>query len=313
MRVAGIDCGTNSIRLLIADVTENESGAPALTDVLRTMRIVRLGQGVDATGAFAPEALERTFAASREYKALCDEHNVEAMRFVATSAARDVSNRDLFISKITEILGVQTEIISGDEEALLSFTGAASVRRSEHERVLVIDLGGGSTEFVVGDANGLIAAKSLDMGCVRVTERFHLDGLRSPASYKFIDQTLVSLEDAVDVSAIDAVIMVAGTFTTLTAQALGLKEYESQKIHGAQLSFAQMRQATASMLSYSREERLALGFMHPGRVDVIQAGAVIVERILNYLEQANQGRSIALIASEHDILDGIAATAALRD
>ncbi|MGO4296470.1 Ppx/GppA phosphatase family protein [Glutamicibacter sp. MCAF14] len=307
MRVAGIDCGTNSIRLLIADVDAEGQ----LVDVLRTMRIVRLGQGVDATGAFAPEALERTFAATREYKKLCDEHQVQAIRFAATSAARDASNRELFSAQITKILGVAPEVISGEEEASLSFTGAASVRAGQSGKSLVIDLGGGSTEFVLGDETGPLAAKSLDMGCVRVTERFHQAGLRSDAALDFMDSTLETLTGAVDVSQVDAVIMVAGTFTTLTAQALGLKAYESEKIHGAQLSFAQMRQATDSMLSYTREERASLGFMHPGRVDVIQAGAAIVQRILYYLEKTSANREMLLIASEHDILDGIAASAAV--
>ncbi|MCS3492399.1 exopolyphosphatase/guanosine-5'-triphosphate,3'-diphosphate pyrophosphatase [Arthrobacter sp. JUb119] len=304
--MAGIDCGTNSIRLLIADIGADGQ----LIDVLRTMRIVRLGQGVDATGAFAPEALERTFEAAREYKKLCDEHGVEAIRFAATSAARDASNREVFTERITKILGVAPEVISGEEEASLSFAGAASVRDGQSGKSLVIDLGGGSTEFVLGDATGPLAAKSLDMGCVRVTERFHQAGLRSDQALEFMDSTLESLAGSVDVAQVDAVIMVAGTFTTLTAQALGLKQYESEKIHGAQLSFAQMRQATASMLSYSREERAALGFMHPGRVDVIQAGAAIVQRILHYLEKASGNREMVLIASEHDILDGIAASAA---
>ncbi|MGO2552758.1 MAG: Ppx/GppA phosphatase family protein, partial [Glutamicibacter arilaitensis] len=162
MRVAGIDCGTNSIRLLIADVDAEGQ----LVDVLRTMRIVRLGQGVDATGAFAPEALERTFAATREYKKLCDEHQVQAIRFAATSAARDASNRELFSAQITKILGVAPEVISGEEEASLSFTGAASVRAGQSGKSLVIDLGGGSTEFVLGDETGPLAAKSLviDLG-----------------------------------------------------------------------------------------------------------------------------------------------------
>lgn len=306
MRVAGIDCGTNSIRLLIADTAEDGQ----LTDVVRTMRIVRLGQGVDATGAFAPEALERTFAAAREYKKLCDEHQVEAIRFAATSAARDVSNRDVFATQITKILGVAPEVITGEEEAALSFAGAASVRAGQQGQSLVIDLGGGSTEFVLGDASGPLAAKSLDMGCVRVTERFQQAGLHSEEATEFMDGMLQSLDGAVDVSQVDAVILVAGTFTTLTAQALGLKEYDSAKIHAAKLGFGQMREATASMLSYTREERLALGFMHPGRVDVIQAGAVIVQRILHYLEKASGHRAMQLIASEHDILDGIAASAA---
>ncbi|WP_159614285.1 Ppx/GppA phosphatase family protein [Glutamicibacter sp. JC586] len=308
MRVAGIDCGTNSIRLLIADVVHTGQGN-TLVDVVRTMRVVRLGQGVDATGAFAAEALERTFAAVKEYKALCDEHQVQAIRFVATSAARDVSNREVFAEEITRILGVSPEVISGDEEASLSFNGAASVRAGQEGKSLVIDLGGGSTEFVLGDSTGPLAAKSLDMGCVRVTERFQEVGLEAPQAVDFIDSTLRTLNDHVDVSDVDAVIMVAGTFTTLTAQALGLSTYESEKIHGAELSFEQMRTATQNMLAYSREEREALGFMHPGRVDVIQAGAAIVERILHYLETTSGNRPMRLIASEHDILDGIAATA----
>lgn len=305
MRVAGIDCGTNSIRLLIADVEHTEAGVQ-LTDVVRTMRVVRLGQGVDATGGFAPEALERTFAAVREYQQLCEEHQVQAKRFTATSAARDASNRDIFLDTVTQILGVRPEVISGQEEASLSFTGAASVRAEQDGKVLVIDLGGGSTEFVVGDSTGPLAAKSLDMGCVRVTERFDSNS----EATQFIDGTLATLGNEVDVVGVSSVIVVAGTFTTLTAQALGLKAYDSAAIHGATMSFDQMRQATAAMLSYSREEREALGFMHPGRVDVIQAGALIVERILNYLEQVNHNVSMQLIASEHDILDGIAASAA---
>ncbi|PCC28102.1 exopolyphosphatase [Glutamicibacter sp. BW80] len=305
MRVAGIDCGTNSIRLLIADATVEADGVQ-LRDVVRTMRVVRLGQDVDATGGFAPEALERTFAAVREYKALCDEHSVQQIRFAATSAARDASNREVFLSTVTGILGVSPEVITGDEEASLSFTGAASVRHAKDGQLLVIDLGGGSTEFVLGDDSGPLAAASLDMGCVRVTERFaDRDG-----AIEFIDDTLATLDGRVDVSQVDTVIVVAGTFTTLTAQALKLSAYDSAAIHGAQLSFPQMRRATGEMLSYSRAEREALGFIHPGRVDVIQAGALIVERILGYLERTSQNRPMTLIASEHDILDGITASAA---
>ena len=303
MRIAGIDCGTNSIRLLIADAHDG-----GITPVLRTMRIVRLGEGVDATGAFAPAALDRAFAAAKEYKQLCDEYGVQALRMAATSAARDVSNRDLFLDTMTQILSVRPEVISGQEEAGLSFTGATSVLSQSDELALVIDLGGGSTEFVIGDGRGPQAAKSLDMGCVRITERFHVQGLRSAQCISFIDQMLETLNDTVDVSGVRKVILVAGTFTTLTAQALGLEEYDSAKIHGAQLSFAQMREATASMLSYTRAEREALGFMHPGRVDVIQAGALVTERILDYLERRTAGAQITLIASEHDILDGITAS-----
>ena len=309
MRVAGIDCGTNSIRLLIADV-EGSGSQARLVEVLRTMRIVRLGQGVDATGAFAPEALERTFAAAREYKALCDEHQVEQLRFAATSAARDASNRELFIEGITSILGVAPEVISGEEEAKLSFTGAASVRAGQPGQLVVIDLGGGSTEFILGDATGPLASKSLDVGCVRVAERFAGHEQDPAPAAEFIDSVLATLHGEVDLSQISAVVPVAGTFTTLAAQALGLEEYDSAAIHASQLDFAQLREATRQLRAMDREQRAALGFMHPGRVDVITAGALIVQRILDEIERQSGSTQIPVITSEHDILDGIAASAA---
>lgn len=313
MRVAGIDCGTNSIRLLIAEASQGADGVQ-LADVERRMQIVRLGQGVDATGRFAPEALERTYAAVRDYAALIEQHQVAHTRLVATSATRDVANREEFLDTIEQILSVRPEVISGQEEAALSFAGATGVLPADAagER-MVIDLGGGSTEFVIGAGRTPRTAVSLDMGCVRVTERFFSDGLggldaRSQAA-DFIDDQLRVLE-SLDLSQLTGLVGVAGTITTLTAQALGLEHYDSQRIHGTQLDFCQMREATGAILGMNRAQRAALGFMHPGRVDVIQAGALIVERILSHVHRATSGRVERITASEHDILDGIAASVA---
>ena len=315
MRVAGIDCGTNSIRLLIAEAGDDARGL-ALQDIERRMQVVRLGQGVDATGQFAPEALQRTYRAVRDYAALIERHGVQATRFVATSATRDAANRDEFLDTVTELLGVRPEVISGDEEAQLSFAGATGVlEHSGAGERLVIDLGGGSTEFVLGRGREPRAATSLDMGCVRVTERFFAGDGPSQAALaeaaEFIDAQLRTL-DAMDFSAVHDVVGVAGTITTLTAQALGLETYDSARIHGAGIGFEQMRRATGQILAMDREQRAGLGFMHPGRVDVIQAGALIVERITRYLARVTEGRANMIIASEHDILDGIAASVAAR-
>lgn len=309
MRVAAIDCGTNSIRLLISEVTHANRGVQ-LQDLERQMQIVRLGQGVDATGRFAIEALERTYTAVRDYAQLINNYQVKATRFVATSATRDAANRDEFIDTVTQILGVRPEVISGQEEAQLSFAGATGVLEPRPDSArLVIDLGGGSTEFVVGTGNEPRQAISLDMGCVRVTERFFTGPNSDPATRQhaadFIDAELAQL-DALDLSDLDDVVGVAGTITTLTAQALGLESYQSSAIHGAELQFTDLRRACEQIIAMDRSQRAALGFMHPGRVDVIAAGALIVERITHYLERVTEHRVNRLRASEHDILDGIA-------
>ena len=284
MRVAAIDCGTNSIRLLIADVPGN-SGAP-LSDVHREMRVVRLGQGVDATGMLAQEALERTFAAVDDYAELIHAHQVEKIRFVATSATRDAGNRDVFVDGIKSRLGIEPEVVSGAEEAGLSFTGAASVLPAlDDELVMVVDLGGGSTEFVVGNADGVQAALSTDMGCVRFTERY----LRSDpptaaeiaAAEAEIQTKISAVLDTVPLDKVTKVVGVAGSITTITAQALGLATYQPEVIHAAVVPAESIDAASTALLSMSRAERAALGFMHPGRVE-------------------------SATSSEHDILDGIA-------
>jgi exopolyphosphatase/guanosine-5'-triphosphate,3'-diphosphate pyrophosphatase len=309
-RVAAIDCGTNSIRLLIADI-ERSNGTVQLTDVVREMRVVRLGQGVDATGELAPEALERTFAATADYARLIREHGAGAVRFVATSASRDARNRQAFVDGIRGVLGVEPEVISGDEEAALSFAGASSVLPIlDGDQVLVVDLGGGSTEFVLGTAGGVTAAKSVDVGCVRLTERHLRD---DPPTTEQIAAAEADVDAAITRAGLDvpleratAVVGVAGSVTTITAHAMRLPEYSPEAIHGTELSIDAIRGAATDLLEMSRAGRADLPYMHPGRVDVIGAGGLVWRRILERLNQVTGGRIVAATASEHDILDGIA-------
>lgn len=309
-RVAAIDCGTNSIRLLIADI-DRSSGSPVLTDVVREMRVVRLGQGVDATGELAPEALERTFAATRAYAQLIKEHGAEKIRVAATSATRDARNRHVFVDGIRGLLGVEPEVISGEEEAALSFAGASSVLPVlDGQQVLVVDLGGGSTEFVLGTADGVTAAKSVDIGCVRLTER-HLPGDpptpgQIAAAEADVDAAIARVREDVPLEQATAVVGVAGSITTITAHALRLAQYSPDAIHGAELPVAEVRQAAGELLRMPRADRAVLPYMHPGRVDVIGAGGLVWRRILEQLAALSGGRITTATASEHDILDGIA-------
>lgn len=311
MRTAAIDCGTNSIRLLIADV----DGGAGLTDVVRLMRVVRLGEGVDATGELSANALQRTFDAVDEYAGLIREHGAERIRFVATSATRDASNRSVFVSGVHDRLGIEPEVVSGGEEAELSFSGAASVLAGDSDApVLVVDIGGGSTEFVVGTGRQVLAARSMDMGCVRYTERF----LRSdpPTEQEIADAEAEigrMIEEAhaeVNLGSVQGVIGVAGSITTVTAHALKLPEYQSERIHGTELSIEQIDDAATSLLHLPRSERTALPYMHPGRVDVIGTGALIWRTVVRRVAEATEGRVHSAVASEHDILDGIALSAA---
>ena len=318
MRVAAIDCGTNSIRLLIADVVPvGDNGAQQLTDVHREMRVVRLGQGVDVTGMLAEEALVRTFAAVDDYAALISESGAERIRFVATSATRDAGNRDVFAAGIKSRLGIEPEVVSGNEEAALSYAGAASVLPpAEGRNVLVVDLGGGSTEFVMGSAAGVTGGLSTDMGCVRFTERY----LRSDpptaaeiaAAEAAIAEKLDEVQAVLPLDTVDNVVGVAGTVTTITAHALGLESYQRESIHAAVVPLEKMDAAASELLAMGRGERAALGFMHPGRVDVIGAGALIWRTVLRRLAALTDGRLESATTSEHDILDGIALGAAHR-
>ncbi|MGQ1837471.1 Ppx/GppA phosphatase family protein [Kocuria turfanensis] len=311
MRVGAIDCGTNSIRLLIAD-TREEDGRTVLDDLVREMRVVRLGQGVDATGWLAEAALERTFAAADEYARLLAEHGVEQLRFVATSATRDAGNRDVFLAGIRERLGVSPEVITGDEEAELSFLGAsAAVPGTDPEdRVLVVDLGGGSTEFVLGNSRGVRAERSVDIGCVRLTER-HL-GSNPPtpeqqaAVLRDVDHAVDVVQQSVPLAEATHLVGVAGTITTVTAHALGLPGYDPEAIDGTELPAERIGRACRELTAMTRQERAALPYMHEGRVDVIGGGALVWRRIVERVGAATGGRVCTAIASEHDILDGIA-------
>lgn len=308
-RVAAIDCGTNSIRLLIADVVTVD-GVARLRDVHREMRIVRLGQGVDATGMLAPEALERTRVALQDYAALIEYHDAVVTRMVATSATRDAGNRDEFFAMTEDILGVPAEVITGDEEASLSFAGALAdgAGVAADAVCLVVDVGGGSTELVLGDAAGARAARSVDVGSVRLTERC----LRSdpPTSAEIGDAHRLAAEvlrpalDGVPVDGAEAFVGVAGTVTTLSAVHMGLPEYEPERIHGSTMSLGQIRSTTDRLLGMSHDERAGIGSIHPGRVDVIGGGAVVVCEVAEQL-RARAGITEMLV-SEHDILDGIA-------
>ena len=319
MRVAAIDCGTNSIRLLIADV--DLPGTGAVTDIVRRMIVVRLGEGVDETGEFSAEALTRCFAAVDDYADLIRRHKVEGIRFVATSATRDVTNREEFVTGITERLGplcaefAGPEVIRGSEEAGLSFAGAASVIDWDpQQKVLVVDLGGGSTEFVLGTGATAQHAISTDMGCVRFTERHMRSDPPAETELSMTDfETLSILEDVAQVIPLhetQTVIGVAGTVTTVTAHALKLEDYDAEAIHGTELDLDTIQQSVEQLVSARRDQRAAMPFMHPGRVDVIGAGALIWGTILDYLNKVTEGRVTSAIASEHDILDGIAISVA---
>lgn len=301
MRVAAIDCGTNSIRLLIADVDHN-----AVTDVVRTMIIVRLGEGVDQTKEFSQAALTRTFAAVDEFAQLIEIHKPQLVRFVATSASRDVSNREQFFDGIKVRLGIEPTVISGNEEARLSFLGAttgfAASDNQPEPPYLVVDIGGGSTEFVIG-TDQPVRAISMDVGCVRMTERhFHDDPPTDEqiASATFdIDEAIKIADSKVLLGEANSIIGVAGSVTTVAALALGLAEYDPAKIHGSIISANQVVEISTELLKMSREQRSKLGPMHEGRVDVIGAGALVLAQIV----KATGLDSITV--SEHDILDGI--------
>jgi exopolyphosphatase/guanosine-5'-triphosphate,3'-diphosphate pyrophosphatase len=307
-RVAAVDCGTNSIRLLVADA---DPATGELVDLDRRMTIVRLGQGVDRTGRLAPEALQRTFAACREYAGIIKEHGAERLRFVATSASRDAENRDEFVRGVLDILGVEPEVISGDQEAAFSFTGATKeLAGGDHlpKPYLVVDIGGGSTEFVVGD-DRVGAARSVDIGCVRMTER-HLvrDGVVSdPPSEEQIAAMRADIEAALDLAEqtvplreARTLVGLAGSVTTVSAIAQELPEYDSEAIHHSRVSHDRVREITEWLLRSTHAERAAVPSMHPGRVDVIGAGALV---LLSIMERIGAQE---VVVSEHDILDGIA-------
>jgi exopolyphosphatase/guanosine-5'-triphosphate,3'-diphosphate pyrophosphatase len=303
-RVAAVDCGTNSLRLLLADL---DSGRAELTDVIRRMEIVRLGQGVDQTGWLAPEALARTMAVLRDYAGVIAGSGAQAVRMVATSATRDAGNAAEFVRMVKEVLGVAPEVLTGDEEAVLSFTGATSELAAGPDPgpFLVADIGGGSTEFVLGPGGGRSAhAISVNVGCVRMTERrLHGDpptGQEVTAAVADIDAALDTVAAAVPVREARTLVGLAGSVTTVAAIAMGLPAYDAARIHHARMSAADVRAVTRGLLAQTRAERAAIGVMHPGRVDVIGGGALILDRLM---QRFGFGE---VLVSEHDILDGMA-------
>jgi exopolyphosphatase/guanosine-5'-triphosphate,3'-diphosphate pyrophosphatase len=301
-RVAAIDCGTNSLRLLVADIYPERG---RLVDLHRRMEIVRLGQGVDATGKLAPEALERTFAMLAEYGRIIEDSGVGAVRLVATSATRDASNAADFTAGVRRILGVDPEVVSGDQEARLSFYGATVELTKDGAPYLVLDIGGGSTELVLGTPGAAgIKEISVNIGSVRLTERHLHDDPATPdqiaAATADIDAALATAAGAVPVAEAKTLVGLAGSVTTVAAVALGLRSYEPARTHHAIIPAARVHEVTEQLLREDRAQRAAHSAIHPGRVDVIAAGALILDRVLG---QYGFGE---LVASEHDILDGIA-------
>lgn len=307
-RVAAIDCGTNSIRLLVAERTGGR-----LRDMHREMRIVRLGQGVDATGRFAADALARTEAALVDYAELLRRFEVGGVRMVATSATRDAANRDEFFAMTATVLGsavpgAVAEVITGTEEAALSFAGAVDELDAAAAPFVVVDLGGGSTEVVLGDGAGVQASYSADIGCVRITERcLHSDpptAAEVAAARAVVREQLAAALAAVPVAGARTWVGVAGTFTTLAALAHGLPVYDSEAIHLSRVSCGDLLAVCGQLIAMTRRERAALGPMHEGRVDVIGGGAIVVQELAAAMQK--RAGIDELVVSEHDILDGIA-------
>jgi len=299
-RVAAIDCGTNSIRLLISDIDTSTNTA---TDVVREMRIVRLGEGVDKTNAFLPSALERTFKAVDEYDKLLLKHNVEHVRFVATSATRDAQNKAMLIKGVIDRLRIVPEVIAGVEEAALSFDGATRSLRQKHSApFLVIDLGGGSTELVIGDKEPT-GAYSMDVGCVRMTERHTPGGNptkeQEEAIRNDVRNALKIAGTKVDWKTAKTVVGVAGTITTVAAHVLNLKTYDPDVLHGVSITAEQVSQTAQDFISLTPAQRGALPYMHEGRIEVITAGSIVLDEVMKGIGAKT------LIASERDILDGV--------
>ena len=298
MRVGAVDCGTNSIRLLVADVEGDRK-----TDVHREMRVVRLGQGVDRTGELAAEALERTRVALVDYAATCRELGTERVRMVATSATRDARNRDEFREMVQDVLGVAPEVVSGDEEAALSFDGATRGLDPAQGPFLVMDIGGGSTELVLGTSEPK-AALSVDVGCVRLTERHLLDdpptSSQVAAAEADVDAAIARVRAVVPVEQARTAVGLAGSVTTVAAIALAREAYDAERIHLSRIPAVDVRGVTDRLLAMSRAERAALPVMHPGRVDVIGAGALVLATLVDRLGLPE------VLVSESDILDGIA-------
>jgi exopolyphosphatase/guanosine-5'-triphosphate,3'-diphosphate pyrophosphatase len=299
-RVAAIDCGTNSIRLLIAD---HDEAAGTMTDRVRRTELVRLGQAVDRTGRLAPEAIERTRVALASYAADCEREQVGRVRMVATSATRDAENRDDFRAMVLATLGVEPEVVTGQEEAELSFVGAVRDLTDVTTPCLVADIGGGSTELVLGE-RAVESAHSMDIGSVRLTERHLRDdppsGAQVAAAEADLRAALVTAREDVPIEQARCFVGVSGTVTTVAALALGLETYDPGRTHHSRIAAADVASVADWLLRSSRDERAAKAVIQPGRVDVIAAGALILRVLTEEVGAAE------VIVSEQDILDGIA-------
>jgi exopolyphosphatase/guanosine-5'-triphosphate,3'-diphosphate pyrophosphatase len=306
-RVAALDCGTNSLRLLVADV---DPVAGTLTEVTRSMQIVRLGQDVGTTGRFAPEAIERTTEVLATYATQIHELGVERVRMAATSAMRDAANRAELAERVRSLIGVDPEVIDGETEATLSYAGATRELRGRTDVAspyLVVDIGGGSTEFVVGTDQPR-ALRSVDVGSVRLTER-HLradppTGAQIEAAVRDVDAALDAVVETVPLSSASTLIGLAGSVTTVAAIAMELPAYDPSVTHLARVSAGRVHEVSERLLAATRSQRAAVPVIHPGRIDVIAAGALVLDRVLARW----QGRDV--LVSEHDILDGLAASLA---
>ena len=298
-RVAALDCGTNSIRLLIAEENPGES---TFTEISRKMSIVKLGEGVDKNKAFLPDAISRTLTALKVFAEDIAEAKVEQVRFCATSATRDAQNRDEFLIPVAQILGITPEVISGEEEARLSFKGATQGLDKASGPFLVVDIGGGSTEFVLG-SDHVDAARSVNIGCVRMSERHFKNDPPTQSEIESaredIKNAIAQAAEVVPIKSAKTLVAVAGTATTVAASALNLEKYDSELIHLAKISAIETRRVSDWLLSLNRQERSDLGYMHPGRVDVIAAGSLVLAEIF----EATGLESF--VASENDILDGM--------
>ena len=324
-RVAAIDCGTNTIRLLIAEADRDDFGRPRLEVLRRRNEIVRLGQGVDRTGLLDPEALERTLAAVASYVADCTELGVapggDVRRFVATSATRDARNREDFVAGVRRLLGIDPEVVSGQEEARLSFTGSLLGAGADEGTPgagecasaprLVVDLGGGSTELVLG-VDEPSAAISLDTGSVRITERFLAGGVTpesEAAARAEVRGLLDEAERVVDLSAPGRLVGLAGTITTVTAHALDLQSFDPQALNGAELSPQAVLASCEAIVHSTPEQRASWGYLAPGRRDVIAAGALVWSEVVTRVLERTTAAGCPLAhvtTSLYDILDGIA-------
>lgn len=303
MKAAVIDIGTNTVRLLIA----SESADGKWLDVVREVEIARLGEGVDSSGEINPWAMERTLAILERYRDFMHAHGVGKVRVVSTSAMRDARNAADFIAIVERRLGLRIEVISGEEEGRLTFAGAASATLVAPESLtLIVDVGGGSTEYIWGVGGSVLDAVSIDIGAVRLSELFFKSdpptGTELTAARAMIRERTRVVFERILAAKPNALVAVAGTATQLAAVLYGVEPYDPARIHGSKITHAELQALVAKLASIDLEARKALTGMDPKRADVIIAGALILDETLERLNFTE------MIISEHDILDGLIRT-----